>query len=98
MISNFSKTPVFTPKSNWKPPKGQTSLEVFLSQIEKEVFELAESLLKKFDFSEEEWQAMVNVKDSEDFIKKLKNINHISQDATIVIADVAAYIFVSLMP
>ena len=55
---NFSEKPAFTPKFKWKPPKGHPSLEVFLSQIEKELFELAESLLNYSNFSKEEWQAM----------------------------------------
>ena len=42
---NVSEKPAFTPKSKWKPPKGHPSLEIFLSQIEKELFELAESPL-----------------------------------------------------
>ena len=29
----FDKTPAFTPKSTWHPPKGHASLEVFLSQV-----------------------------------------------------------------
>ena len=37
------------------------------------------------------------IKDSGDFIKKLKNIDHIPQDAIMVTADVAVYILVSLM-
>ena len=34
---NFSEKPEFTRKSKWKPPRGHSSLEVFLSQIEKEL-------------------------------------------------------------
>ena len=34
----FSKIPAFWPKSSWWPPKGHTSLEMFLSQLEKELF------------------------------------------------------------
>ena len=41
---NFDEKPV-SPKSKWKPPKGHPSLEVFLSQIEKEFFELGGSPL-----------------------------------------------------
>ena len=33
---NSSEKPALAPKSKWKPPKSHTSLEVFLSQIEKE--------------------------------------------------------------
>ena len=41
----FNETPVFAPNSSWKPPKGHRNLEVFLSQNEKELFELAETSL-----------------------------------------------------
>ena len=54
----FKETPVFTPKSTWKPPKGHPNLEVFLSQIEKELFGLAETSLDHSNFSKEEWQAV----------------------------------------
>ena len=54
----FKETPVFAPKSTWKPPKGHPNLEVFLSQIEKELFELAETSLGYSNFSKEEWQTM----------------------------------------
>ena len=36
----FSKIPAFRPKSNWLPPKGHVSLETFLSQLEKELFQM----------------------------------------------------------
>ena len=56
---NFSEKPAFAPESKWKPKKGHPNLEVFLGQIEKEVFELTESLFQLFsNFSEEELQAM----------------------------------------
>ena len=38
--SSFSERPSFTPKSSWKPPKSSSSLELFLSPIEKELFEV----------------------------------------------------------
>ena len=37
---NFSKIPVFNPKSRWLPPQGHPCLEIFLSQDENELFEL----------------------------------------------------------
>ena len=33
----LSETPVFSPKSTWKPPVGHPSVEMFLSQIEHEI-------------------------------------------------------------
>ena len=51
--------------------QGHPSLEVFLSQIEKELFELAESPLNYSNFSKEEWQAMRSlVNDRSVVIKK----------------------------
>ena len=41
--SEFSETSSLTPKSSWKPPKGHPSLEVFLSEIEKEIFAIPDS-------------------------------------------------------
>ena len=55
---NFSEKPAVTPKSKWKPPKGHPSEEVLLSQIQKELFELAESPLSYPNFSKKELQAM----------------------------------------
>ena len=56
--SSFSERPSFKPKSSWKPPKGNPSLELFLSQIEKELFEVCKSNLGYSNFSKEEWQCM----------------------------------------
>ena len=35
---NFSKVPVFNPKSRWQTPQDHPCLEVFLSQVENELF------------------------------------------------------------
>ena len=51
----FNETPAFTPKSTWHPHKGHACLEVFLSQVEKEIFEILSSDL---NMSREEWQAV----------------------------------------
>ena len=56
--SLFSEHPSFTPKSPWKTPKGNPSLEIFLSKIEKELFEVCKSSFGYSDFSKEEWQYM----------------------------------------
>ena len=37
---DFSEPPSFRCKSSWKPPQGNASLELFLNQIEKELFEI----------------------------------------------------------
>ena len=56
--SSFSEHPSFTSKSSWKPLEGNSSLELFLSQIEKELFEVSKSNLGYSNFSKEEWQCM----------------------------------------
>ena len=55
---SFSEKPVFAPKLTWKAPKVDPNLEVFLSQVERELFEIANTSLGYSNFSKEEWQAM----------------------------------------
>ena len=55
---NFSETPSFRPKSVWKPPKGYASLEVFLSQLEKELFSNEINEPTQRNLSAEEWKAL----------------------------------------
>ena len=40
--SEFSEAPSFTPKSSRKPPKSYPFLEVFLSEIDKDVFAISD--------------------------------------------------------
>ena len=54
----FSEVPAFSPKSSWKPPKGHPNLEVFLSQLENEIFKMPFDNLKHSNTSKEEWQAI----------------------------------------
>ena len=55
---DFSEKPSFTPKSSWKPPTGHPNLEVFLSELEKQIFRIVDSKLGYSNFSKEEWEAM----------------------------------------
>ena len=48
---NFSETSSFRSKSSWKPPQENASLELFLSEIEWELFEIP-------NFSKGEWECM----------------------------------------
>ena len=50
----FSETPVFSLKSTWKPPIGHPNVEVFLSQIEQEIFKEVQSPLGYSNLSKEE--------------------------------------------
>ena len=54
----FSETPVFSPKSTWKPTMGHPDVEVFLSKIEHEIFKEVESPLGYSNLSKEEWKAV----------------------------------------
>ena len=42
----FSEVPAFSPRSSWKPPKGHPNLEVFLGQLENEIFKMPFDNLK----------------------------------------------------
>ena len=66
----FNETPAFTPKSTWHPPKGHACLEVFLSQVEKEIFEIPFSDLKYSNMSREEWQAVRSLADDRSIVIK----------------------------
>ena len=54
----FSITPAFNPKSTWKPPNGSPSLELFLSHVEKDLFEISKTILGYSNISKEEWQSL----------------------------------------
>ena len=67
---SFSETPAFKTKSSWNPPKGHPCLEVYLSQEEKELFELAVSHLGYSNFTKEEWTAIRSLADDRSIIIK----------------------------
>ena len=69
----FNETPAFIPKSTWHPPKGHACLEVFLSQVEKEIFETPFSDLKYSNMSREEWQAVSSLADNRSIVMKKAN-------------------------
>ena len=51
--SDFSNIPAFVPISAWKPPKGHPNLEVFLSQVESDLFKAIERPLGYSNLSKE---------------------------------------------
>ena len=57
---SFSERPSFTPKSSPKPPKSNPSLELFLSHIEKELFEVCKSHLGYLNFSKQCMHLLAN--------------------------------------
>ena len=54
LTPEFSTTPDFNRKSTWKLPNGSPSLELFLSQVEKDLFEMSKTTLDYSNFSKEE--------------------------------------------
>ena len=43
---HFSESPAFRPRSSWKPPSSHPNIEVFLSQLKKEIFTLSQKPLR----------------------------------------------------
>ena len=70
---SFSDTPAFETKSSWNPPKSHPCLEVYLSQVEKERFELAVSYLGYSNFTKEELTAIRSLADDRSIIIKISD-------------------------
>ena len=51
----FNYRPAFSPKSSWNPATGHLNLEVFLSQIEHELFRIPDKCLPHSNLSKDEW-------------------------------------------
>ena len=66
---NFSDEPTLRPKSNWKPPPGHPGLELFLSQLEKEVFNGFLNYSTSIP-SKEEWEALRRLADDRSIVIK----------------------------
>ena len=54
----FSNIPAFSPKSTWTPPNGYLNLEVYLSEIENEVFKIPKEQLGYSNLNKLEWEAI----------------------------------------
>ena len=67
---NFSEVPAFRPTSSWNPPKGHPNLEVFLSEVEKELFTVVDSKLGYSNLSKEEWKSMRTLADDRTIVIK----------------------------
>ena len=66
----FIEVPAFSPKSSWKPPKGHPNLEVFLSQLENEIFEMLFDNLKHSNASKDLQAIRASLDDSTIVIKR----------------------------
>ena len=60
----------FARKSSWKPPLGHSNLEVFLSQVESELFKEMQDSLRYSNLSEEEWRAVRYLADDRSIVIK----------------------------
>ena len=66
----FSETPAFRPKSTWVPPKGHPWLEVFLSQVEAELFKMSSSSIRYSNMPKDEWDAVRSLADDRNIVIK----------------------------
>ena len=73
---SFSDKPVSHPKCNWKPPPGHHGLELFLSQLEKEIFNglLNDSISITSNMSKEEWEELRRLACDRSIVKKQTDI------------------------
>ena len=58
------------PKSLWKPPLGHLNLEVILSQVENELFEITKEPTRYSNLSQEEWRAIRTLVDDRSIVIK----------------------------
>ena len=66
----FSEQPSFSPKSSWSPPAGHPNLEVFLSQIEQELFWIPDKRCTYSNLTKEVWQDIRSLADDRCIIIK----------------------------
>ena len=66
----FSTMPAFRSKSSWKPPTGHPNLEVFLSSVQKELFEDIGTSLRYSNLSTEECEAIRSLADDRSIVIK----------------------------
>ena len=70
VTDDFSETPYFRKKSDWKPPKGYLCLELFLSKVEEELFTLLPGKPFGYNLDKEEWMAMKDLAEDKSIIIK----------------------------
>ena len=69
-LTTLVKDQRFSPKSSWKPPLGHSNLEVFLSQVENELFEITEKPTRYSNLSQEDWRAIRMLADDRSIVIK----------------------------
>ena len=83
----FSETSAFRTKSSWLPPKGYVSLEIFLSQLEKELFANGLDEPSQSNLSAEERKALKNFASDRSIV-----IKGADEGSSVVVWDRADYI------
>ena len=66
----FSKVPCCKTKSLWRPPNGHPALEIFLSKVEKDLFDICKKQQTYSNFNSEEWKAMRSLADDRNLVIK----------------------------
>ena len=66
----FSNIPAFAPKFAWKPLRGHPNSEVFLRQVESDLFKTIERPLGYSNLSKEEWDAIRSLADDRNIVIK----------------------------
>ena len=84
---NFSEVPAFRPKSAWNPPKRHPNFEVFLNEVEKELFTVVNSKLGYPNLSKEDWKAMRTLADDRTIV-----IKKTDKESCVVVQDRNDYI------
>ena len=84
---NFSERPAFLPKSSWKPLLDQPNLEVFLIQVENELFEITKEPTRYSNLLQTEWRAIRTLADDRSIVIKKIDIG-----SCVVVWDRADYL------
>ena len=66
----FIEIPAFRIKSNWSSPKGHLALEMFLSQMEGEMFSPLPGNSTSYNLTKEEWKAMRGLAENRSIVIK----------------------------
>ena len=66
----FSEVPCSKTKSSWRPHNGHPALKIFLSKVEKDLFDIFKKQQTYSNFNNEEWKAMRSLADDPNILIK----------------------------
>ena len=78
----FSEVPCCKNKSSWRPPNGHPALEILLSKVEKDLFEICKKQETYSNFNSEEWKAMRSLADDRNLV-----IKKVDKGSCVVVSD-----------